>query len=82
MTTQICGNKCSVEYDNTRKDIFVRDLTDHYNEPAMYTKSKRGLKNAWAEIQATFIPAKTTLHEISNIFDKYKIKHHYFCCVD
>mgnify|MGYP001589288920 CR=1 FL=1 len=75
------NSKCSVEYDAGKKSIDGRDLTDHYNEPAFYSKSKRGLKLAWADMIAKFTP-QTTMHDLLVICQEHGIRCHYWCMVD
>ncbi len=79
---QTLQNKyCRVEYRPNDKQIFGEDLTDHYNDPAFYTKSKRGLKNAWEAI-AELWTEEARMRDLMNICQDYKIKTHYWCMVD
>jgi hypothetical protein len=73
--------RCSVEYDPNEKQIFCRDLTDTWNEPAFYSKSKRGLKIAWAEVKFKFT-AETVMHDVLEIMRTNNIKTHYWCMID
>lgn len=75
------NSKCFVEYRPEEKEIFARDLTDHYNDPAMFTKTKRGIRNAWAAIVLTWHD-DMTMHDVINILGEYKIRTHYWCMVD
>jgi hypothetical protein len=75
------NSKCAVEYDPERKQISGRDLTDRWNEPAFYSKTKRGIKNAWADLEACF--SETTIaHDVMTFLEAYKIRTHYWCMVD
>jgi len=75
------NTKCSAEYDPERKEIFGQDKTDHYNDPAFYSKTKRGIKAAWEEIKAKFTP-ETTMHDLLEICQAHNIRTHYWCMVD
>lgn len=35
---------CIITYEEDKKEIFGRDTTDHYNDPAFYNTSKRSIK--------------------------------------
>jgi hypothetical protein len=72
---------CSFEYRVNVKQISGRDLTDHFNEPACYTKSKRGLNKAWDAIVAAWTE-ETTMSDVGRIFSEYKIRYHYYYMVD
>ena len=72
---------CSVEFRPDEKEIFARDLTDHYNDPAMYTKTKRNIKRAWDSIQKRFTP-ETKLFDVIEILREFNIRTHYWCMVD
>jgi len=73
--------RCSVEYDPERKQISGQDLTDGWNDPAFYSKSRRGIKVAWAEIKFKFTP-ETVMHDLLVILQDNNIKTHYWCMVD
>jgi hypothetical protein len=75
------NSKCAIEYRENDKEIFARDLTDRFNEPAIYTKTKRGLRNAWVSIQLTWND-NTTMHDVLTILQANKIRCHYWCMVD
>ncbi len=81
MKETLQNKKCSVEYQTDEKQIFIRDLTDHYNEPAAYSKSKRGLNKAWEAIKVVWTDT-TTMHDVTDIFQTHNIKYHYWCMVD
>jgi len=82
METTMQNKYCAIEYREDRKEIFMRDLTDMNNEPAIYTKSKRGIKNAWAAIVAAWND-ETRMGDISrDIFPAHNIKYHYWCMMD
>ncbi len=75
------NSKCVVEYDPERKEIFARDLTDTFNEPAIYSKTKRGIRAAWDELTKTFTP-ETRLHDVVKTLEAKNIRTHYWCMVD
>ena len=81
MKSTLQNKHCITEYREDDKQIFTRDLRDMNNEPATYTKSKRGLKNAWAAIVAAWTE-DTTMSDIGIIFTSHGIKYHYWCMVD
>lgn len=62
------------------RDITVYKLQD-INETTAYTKSKRGLKKCWQEINKTF-NNNTTFNDITNMFGKYNLKYHRYCGLD
>jgi hypothetical protein len=73
--------RCAVEYDPEKKEIAGRDFTDKWNEPAFYSKSKRGMEVAWAEVEFKFTP-ETTMHDLLTILENNHIRVHYWCMVD
>lgn len=75
------NEKVFVEYRESEKEIFARDLTDQYNEPAMYTKSKRGLAKAWEAVKAQFNESTTMSGVLHILWDK-NIKTHSWCMMD
>ena len=75
------NKNCAIQYRETEKEFFGQDLTDHYNDPAFYTKSKRGLKNAWKAIESRWTE-ETKMHDLLVICQEYKIRTHYWCMVD
>ena len=81
MTETLRNSNCIAKYDTIERTIDGRDLTDHYNEPAFYTKSKRGLKLAWTTMIARFTP-QTTMQDLTAICQEHGIRYHYWCMVD
>ena len=75
------NEKCFIEYREDKKEIFGRDLTDQNNDSAFFTKSKRGLKKAWAEVVKQFTP-ETRMHDLLTIMQNNGVKMHYWCMVD
>jgi hypothetical protein len=78
--TWLDNGKCYVELRND-KEVFGRDLTDHYNDPAFYNKTYRGLKKAWEELKDTF-SVETTMHDAISILSKHNIRTHSYCMMD
>jgi hypothetical protein len=75
------NSKCLVEYNPERKEIFARNLTDTYNDPAMYSKTKRGIKGAWIDLEAAF-NENTTMHDVAGLLAARNIRTHSWCMVD
>jgi hypothetical protein len=68
---------------NGRKEIFARDLTDLHNEPAIYTKTVRGIDKAWTAILATnLILTDMSLSDVNSVLREHKVRTHYWCMVD
>lgn len=74
------NSNCSIELRN-EKEISGRDLTDSCNEPAFYNKTSRGLKKAWIILKDNF-NEQTTMHDVMNLLQQYKIRTHYYCMMD
>jgi hypothetical protein len=81
MKSVLKNGNVSVEYDPEIKQIFGQDLTDKYNDPAFYSKTRRGIANAWADLEACFSES-TTMHDVLTFLEAYKIRTHYWCMVD
>lgn len=80
-TAELLKNeKCCIEL-RSDKEVFGRDLTDHYNDPAFYNKSVRGLKKAWAALQNDFT-AETKMYDAIGILRLNGIKCHSWCMMD
>jgi hypothetical protein len=71
----------AIAYDRDKKEVFLSDKTDHYNQPAAYTKTKRGLAKAWDALSAAF-HAGMTLSAACDILHKCGVRTHYWCRVD
>jgi hypothetical protein len=70
-----------IEFDNIKKEISARDLTDRNNEPAMYTKGRRNVEKVWYAFVLTFTPG-TTFSDLNNFLTTNNIKYHYWCMMD
>lgn len=60
---------------------YAKDLTDKYNEPSMFTKSKRGIKKLVMHIEKNFSQS-TTMKDLMNWCEQFNIKIHYYCAMD
>jgi len=58
-----------------------RDLTDHYNEPACYSKTKQSHKRAWQALKNTWNPSMT-MYGACRILDENGIRMHTYCGMD
>jgi hypothetical protein len=74
----------TVEYDRAKKEIFIKDLTDKFNEPACVSTSKRGIDAAYVALwQANdCAPAGLTHREAMTLLTANGIRYHYWCMVD
>jgi len=77
----LSNDHCWLSYDAAGKQINGRDLRDRYNEPAFFSKSKRGIKSAWAALFDQFNET-TTMHEAQRILIDNGIRCHSWCMVD
>jgi hypothetical protein len=80
-TTTLRNDLVKIEYREDRKEIFVRDLEDRNNDPAFYTKTRRGIKKAWAAMVAEFNDT-FTLYNAHKVCERNNIGTHYWCMVD
>lgn len=71
---------CQIELQSD-KEVFGRDLTDSYNEPAFYNKTSRGLKKAWKALTDSFDEG-TRMNEAMHLLNEYKIRTHKYCMMD
>lgn len=72
---------------NPKPYIFVRDLTDHYNDTSAYTKKIRGIELAWKFIEQIFkderLQKDLNFHDIIKILDeKFNLNMHTYCAMD
>lgn len=77
--TELKNDYCIINLDSDSID--GRDLTDHYNEPAFYTKNKRSIKKGWKDLSESF-NGETTMHDAITILDKYNLRCHSYCMMD
>ena len=73
-----------IRFDDADKSIFMRDLTDVYNETAAYNKAKRGYKAfksaIVSAIQSGDLSTFNTWVRVAD--DVYKLNMHIWCMVD
>jgi len=72
---------------NPRPDIFLKDLTDVYNETSAYTTKLRGLPLAWKFIEQIMtcedLKDDLNFRDIVNILDdKFNLSTHIYCAMD
>lgn len=72
---------CYISYSELHKSITGGDKTDPNNDPSFYTKSKRGLKKAWEEIENKFTN-ETKFGDITTILMKTNIDYRQYCARD
>ena len=77
----LSNEKTYVEYDPRRKHLFGRDLTDLYNEPSFFNKSKRGINKVWQEVKKQFTDS-TRMYDIIRIASDVGVHCHSYCAVD
>lgn len=70
-----------IEYREEKKEIFGQDLTDHYNDPAFYNRTVRGIKKAWDRLEREFHGAMK-MRDVMQVMDECGIKTHYWCMMD
>ena len=75
------GLYVEIQYHENEKQIVILDLVDTNNEPAMMTRSKRGIEQVWEKIRSEFSASWTWSNAIKPIEDA-GIKTHYWCRVD
>lgn len=73
-----------IRFNDVDKSIFMRDLTDVYNETAAYNKAKRGYKAfksaIVSAIQSGDLSTFNTWVRVAD--DVYKLNMHIWCMVD
>lgn len=79
--TTLTNALVTATYRANTNDVFARDLTDRFNEPAFYTKTKRGLAKAWANVAANFTD-RTTHNDLMRMFSDAGVRYHYWCMMD
>lgn len=77
----LTNKQCTIEYNKAEKKINGIDHTDVYNDPAFYSKSKRGLDKAWDLLSATF-DERSTMSRCINVLWSAKITCHSYCRMD
>lgn len=78
-TTVLDNGHVRIEYRD--RGISGRDKTDKFNEPAFFTKNKRGLDRQWLHLVAAFTP-ETTFRAAINVIREQGAKVHDYCAMD
>ena len=81
LTEYLSNEKTYVEYDPHRKHLYGKDLTDKWNEPTFFNRTKRGLDKAWLEIKKQFTDT-TRMYDVIEIASNAGIRCHSYCAVD
>lgn len=63
------------------KELFIQDLKDQNNLPAMVTTTKRSVPKAWEYIKANW-NEDLRLWDIYEILKTFKVRTHYWCMMD
>lgn len=73
-----------IRFDDANKSIFMRDLTDKYNETSAYNKLKRNYKQAKADLIFCINAGdhSTFWQWIRALDEKYKMRMHTYCAMD
>jgi hypothetical protein len=79
--TELKNKNTEITFRPDEKQISGRDFVDQNNLPAFYTKKKRNIAKAWAEIKASFNDG-TRLRDVMEICNKYNLCTHYWCMMD
>ena len=72
---------CSITYFEKDKQIAGSDLTDKYNLPCFFTRNKRSIKKAWAELKEEF-NKNTKMYDAMNILNKFNMNCHSYDSMD
>ena len=77
----LSNDYCNIEYRDEVKEFFGRDLTDNWNDPAFYNRTKRSYRKAKEALIASFTE-KTTMNDVMTLMRGNGIRCHYWCMVD
>ena len=77
LTNANCSAKFSIEH----KRIFVEDHRDQYNLPAAYNRTRRGIKKAWAALEAGWSD-NIGFHEAVNVLSDSGLGMRCYCMMD
>jgi hypothetical protein len=72
---------CYIEMKDEAKDFFGRDITDPWNEPSFFNRTRRSYRKAKAALIAEFTE-RTTMRGAINILVANGIQCHSYCAVD
>lgn len=85
MKQTLTNGKTIMNYDPDAKAAYDvidgKDLTDRWNEPACYAKTKQSHKKAWKALTEQWSES-TTMYEACRILDNNGIRMHTYCAMD
>ena len=81
MTKTLKNEKCIITYKEEQKEIFGRNLTDSYNEPAFYNNTKRSINKAWEALTEQFTE-NTRMYDAMKILENNNLRCHSYCMMD
>lgn len=67
------------------KCISIRDLTDHYNGTAGYTRKVRNINKGWDFVNEIFgkdLKGELKFWDVVNALDMFKLDVHTYCSID
>lgn len=70
-----------ITWDPAEKSLVVLDLVDKNNEPAMMSRSKRGIEKCWDQIKTDF-SSSWTWSTVDKIIEAHGIRMHHWCRMD
>ena len=86
MSKEYKNQNVYVRISEKDKDIYFKDLTDHYNDFSGYTTKKRAFKKASAYIDYMFstevAPDLKFKHIRGVLDDKFNMSVHTYCAMD
>ncbi len=77
--------KVYITLDPERKEIYMRDKTDFYNETSGYNQKKRGFKKAYEvmqKMQSVEKQDQSTFSSFRNLFDSFNLGMRTYCAMD
>ena len=81
MSNRLSWLYVDILWNPTDRVVTVLDLVDTNNEPAMMTRSKRGVKDLWSRLSTEF-SISWTWASVQKIVDESGIKTHHWCRMD
>lgn len=74
-----------IHFDDTRKEVYIKDLKDVYNETSGYNTLKRGYK-AFKQTMLDLVQTgdRSSFYTIIRMADlpKYNLRMHTYCAID
>ena len=80
-----CNNNVIININFEKKEIYMRDLTDVYNETSAYNKKVRGFKKVvevMEKLKTVEKEDKTTFWGFMSLFDSLGMDMRSYCAVD